>query len=54
MQRMKRSAAKDGAGAGGSNILRGLAGTLVLVGFDECKKAYVNFMYPDANAGFDQ
>merc|ERR1711939_899903 len=38
----------------GSNILRGLAGTLVLVGFDECKKAYVNFMYPEAAAGFDQ
>lgn len=31
----------------GSNILRGLAGTMVLVGFDECKKAYVNIMYPD-------
>jgi solute carrier family 25 (adenine nucleotide translocator) protein 4/5/6/31 len=38
----------------GSNILRGLAGTLVLVGFDECKKAYINVMYPDAAAAFDQ
>merc|ERR1711881_192268 len=37
----------------GSNILRGLAGTLVLVGFDEFKKLYVKMMYPDANIAFD-
>jgi len=38
----------------GSNVLRGFAGTLVLVGFDECKKAYIDFMYPNGAAGFDQ
>eukprot|EP00823_Brevimastigomonas_motovehiculus_P005635 TRINITY_DN418_c0_g1_i1.p1 TRINITY_DN418_c0_g1~~TRINITY_DN418_c0_g1_i1.p1 ORF type:complete len:365 (-),score=89.32 TRINITY_DN418_c0_g1_i1:267-1325(-) len=30
----------------GSNILRGLAGALVLVGFDECKKYYIYWKYP--------
>ena len=29
----------------GSNVLRGLAGALVLVGFDELKAAYVNLKY---------
>jgi len=38
----------------GSNVLRGLAGTLVLVGFDECKKAYVQVMYPESLKAFDQ
>ena len=38
----------------GSNILRGLAGTLVLVGFDEFKKLYIKMMYPDFNVSFDQ
>jgi len=42
---------EDGAAAlfkgAGSNVLRGLAGALVLVGFDELKKAYTEFMYPD-------
>jgi len=38
----------------GSNILRGLAGTLVLVGFDEFKKLYIKMMYPDFNVAFDQ
>ena len=32
----------------GSNILRGMAGALVLVGFDEFKAAYINFRYPEA------
>jgi len=38
----------------GSNILRGMAGTLVLVGFDEFKKLYVRFKYPDVQLDFDQ
>lgn len=38
----------------GSNILRGLAGTLVLVGFDEFKKLYIKMMYPEFNVAFDQ
>ena len=29
----------------GSNILRGLGGTLVLVGFDYFKEAYITFKY---------
>lgn len=32
----------------GSNILRGLAGALVLVGFDEFKALYIRTMYPDS------
>jgi len=31
----------------GSNILRGLAGALVLVGFDYCKNYYLEFKYPE-------
>jgi len=31
----------------GSNILRGLAGALVLVGFDEAKAKYLEFKYPE-------
>lgn len=31
----------------GSNILRGLAGALVLVGFDMCKNTYLEFKYPE-------
>jgi len=31
----------------GSNILRGLAGALVLVGFDYCKNAYLEWKYPE-------
>jgi len=38
----------------GSNVLRGFAGTLVLVGFDEFKKLYVNIMYPEADVSFDE
>merc|ERR1711871_346849 len=29
----------------GSNILRGLCGALVLVGFDYCKDAYIDYKY---------
>jgi len=32
----------------GSNILRGLCGALVLVGFDYCKDAYIDWKYSDA------
>jgi len=31
----------------GSNILRGLAGALVLVGFDYCKNFYLEWKYPE-------
>jgi len=31
----------------GSNILRGLAGALVLVGFDYCKNYYLEYKYPE-------
>jgi solute carrier family 25 (adenine nucleotide translocator) protein 4/5/6/31 len=31
----------------GSNVLRGLAGAMVLVGFDYFKKAYVDWKYPE-------
>eukprot|EP00455_Lapot_gusevi_P024888 TRINITY_DN25_c0_g1_i1.p1 TRINITY_DN25_c0_g1~~TRINITY_DN25_c0_g1_i1.p1 ORF type:complete len:302 (-),score=115.24 TRINITY_DN25_c0_g1_i1:103-1008(-) len=31
----------------GSNILRGLAGSLVLVGFDYCKQIYLEWKYPE-------
>jgi len=31
----------------GSNILRGLAGALVLVGFDYCKNFYLEYKYPE-------
>jgi len=31
----------------GSNILRGLAGSLVLVGFDYCKQFYLEWKYPE-------
>lgn len=31
----------------GSNILRGLAGSLVLVGFDYCKQYYLEWKYPE-------
>jgi len=31
----------------GSNILRGLAGALVLVGFDYCKNYYLEWKYPE-------
>jgi len=31
----------------GSNILRGLAGALVLVGFDYCKSYYLEWKYPE-------
>jgi solute carrier family 25 (adenine nucleotide translocator) protein 4/5/6/31 len=41
---------EEGVGAmfkgAGSNILRGMAGALVLVGFDEFKAAYIQFRYP--------
>eukprot|EP00948_MAST-09A_sp_MAST-9A-sp1_P000615 g615.t1 len=33
----------------GSNILRGLCGALVLVGFDEVKTAYINYRFPELN-----
>eukprot|EP00501_MAST-03F_sp_TOSAG23-6_P002386 GSMAST32.ASY1.ANO1.2492.1 assembled CDS len=43
---------KEGVGAmfkgAGANIFRGMAGALVLVGFDEFKKAYISFRYPNA------
>jgi len=43
--------AQEGAGAmykgAGSNILRGLAGALVLVGFDYAKNFYLEFKYPE-------
>jgi len=32
----------------GSNILRGLAGALVLVGFDYCKGFYLDWKYPES------
>jgi len=42
---------KGGVGAmykgAGSNILRGLAGALVLVGFDYCKNFYLDWKYPE-------
>jgi len=38
----------------GSNILRGLAGALVLVGFDEFKKLYISIKYPDAGKSFEE
>jgi len=42
---------EEGAGAlykgAGSNILRGLAGALVLVGFDYCKNYYLELKYPE-------
>jgi len=42
---------KDGVGAmykgAGSNILRGLAGALVLVGFDYTKNYYLEWKYPE-------
>jgi len=31
----------------GSNVLRGLAGSLVLVGFDYCKQYYLEWKYPE-------
>jgi len=31
----------------GSNVLRGLAGALVLVGFDYCKFFYLEWKYPE-------
>jgi len=31
----------------GSNILRGLAGALVLVSFDYCKNYYLEWKYPE-------
>jgi len=31
----------------GSNILRGLAGALVLVSFDYCKNFYLEWKYPE-------
>merc|ERR1712073_295768 len=33
----------------GANILRGMAGAGVLAGFDEFKKAYISYMYPQAD-----
>ena len=30
-----------------ANILRGLAGSLVLVGFDYCKQYYLEYKYPE-------
>eukprot|EP00501_MAST-03F_sp_TOSAG23-6_P002089 GSMAST32.ASY1.ANO1.2182.1 assembled CDS len=43
---------EEGIGAmfkgAGANIFRGMAGALVLVGFDEFKEAYIRFRYPDA------
>jgi len=42
---------QDGVGAmykgAGSNILRGLAGALVLVSFDYCKNFYLEWKYPE-------
>jgi len=42
---------QEGVGAmykgAGSNILRGLAGALVLVGFDYCKNFYLEWKYPE-------
>jgi len=47
----KQILAKDGVGAmykgAGSNILRGLAGALVLVGFDYVKGFYLEWKYPE-------
>ena len=38
----------------GSNILRGLAGALVLVGFDEFKALYISYRYPEASKSFEE
>ena len=47
----RRVLAEEGAGAlykgAGSNILRGLAGAMVLVGFDYCKNYYLEWKYPE-------
>lgn len=44
---------EEGVGAmfkgAGANIFRGMAGALVLVGFDEFKEAYIRFRYPEAS-----
>jgi len=47
----KQVLANEGIGAmykgAGSNILRGLAGAMVLVGFDYCKNFYLEWKYPE-------
>ena len=48
---LKKVLVNDGVGAlykgAGSNILRGLAGALVLVGFDYCKNFYLEWKHPE-------
>lgn len=46
-QIMKNEGAKALYKGAGSNILRGLAGALVLVGFDYCKNFYLEWKYPE-------
>jgi len=44
---MKEEGIKAMYKGAGSNILRGLAGALVLVGFDYCKNFYLEWKYPE-------
>jgi len=46
-QIMKNEGAKALYKGAGSNILRGLTGALVLVGFDYCKNFYLEWKYPE-------
>ena len=49
MQILKNEGVPSFFKGAGANILRGMAGAGTLAGFDEFKKAYIAYMYPQAD-----